>query len=279
MNDAGAIRVATGNADYTALDNRVYNNKIHDVSDAATLDASGYGGDGIYLDEYTGAVDVQNNLIYRVSRAGVNMPLALRASNLANVIKNNIIAFPRLSTILNNRPYPDGTVPLQPIQIFSATNNIFLFDRTDASSPSFYVQGGCTFSGGFPYGQFHDRRSNLYWRIDGSFAADPRGFHVQPAAGPPGANTICRNATPSAWTFMTFAAWQAFGQDQGSVVMNPGFANPGFPADDFSLPNGAPGAGFVVFNPNDAGRSSAAFTPPAVPATFPTQTFNPATDF
>jgi len=36
---------------------------------------------------------------------------------------------------------------------------------------------------------------------------------------------------------------------------------------------------FVVFDPSQAGRSNPQIHPPAVPATFPTKTFDPATDF
>jgi len=42
----------------------------------------------------------------------------------------------------------------------------------------------------------------------------------------------------SKWTFYTFAGWQGIGEDLQSVVQNPGFANPAYPADDFSLPKG-----------------------------------------
>jgi hypothetical protein len=69
------------------------------------------------------------------------------------------------------------------------------------------------------------------------------------------------------------------GEDVQSVVQNPGFNNPAYPADDYSLPKGSPGVGFVVFDPNQAGRSNPVINPPAVPATFPTKTFNPATDY
>jgi hypothetical protein len=63
------------------------------------------------------------------------------------------------------------------------------------------------------------------------------------------------------------------------VVQNPGFANPAYPADDYSLPKGSPGVGFVVFDPGQAGRSNPIIHPPAIPATFPTRLFNPATDY
>jgi hypothetical protein len=37
--------------------------------------------------------------------------------------------------------------------------------------------------------------------------------------------------------------------------------------------------GFVVFDASQAGRSSPIINPPAVPATFPTKLYNPATDY
>ena len=69
------------------------------------------------------------------------------------------------------------------------------------------------------------------------------------------------------------------GEDQQSVVRNPGFKNPAYPNDDYSLPNGSPGVGFVPFDPNQAGRTNPVINPPAVPATFVTKTFNRSTDY
>ena len=82
------------------------------------------------------------------------------------------------------------------------------------------------------------------------------------------------------YTFYTFSGWQQqVKEDIQSIVQNPGFNNPAYPADDYSLPKGSPLAGFVVFDPSQAGRSNPVIKPPAVPATFPTKLFNPATDY
>jgi hypothetical protein len=173
-----------------------------------------------------------------------------------------------------NAPYPNG-VPSTAAQAYVITNNIFLFDRT---APDFFVQGGCTYSGGFPYTQYQQWNSNLYWRTDGTFASDPKAFYVQPAAGD-GPNAPC-TGNAKQYTFYNFSAWQqSVGEDVQSVVQNPGFNNPFFPADDFSLPKGSPGVGFVVFDSNKAGRSNPLIKPPAVPATFPTHPFDPAKDY
>lgn len=132
-----------------------------------------------------------------------------------------------------------------------ATNNLFYFDRYTMSSPPFYSQGGCTYSGGFPYTDYQRWNNNLYWRTDGAFINDTQAFHVQSAAGP--AN-LC-SKVPSRWTFYSFSDWQQnTGEDAQSVVQDPGFTNPTYPADDFSLRKGSPGVGFVVFDPNQAGR-------------------------
>lgn len=176
-----------------------------------------------------------------------------------------------------NFPYGSG-VPAAIPQEFAITNNIFYFDRNNQSSPRFWVQGGCLYAGGASFAQFQEWNSNLYWRTDALFVNDAKAFAVQPAAGT-GPNAPCDGNTNS-WTFYTFAGWQQqVGEDTQSVAQNPGFKNPAYPADDFSLPNGSPGVGFVVFDPSQAGRSNAPLKPPAVAATFPTKLYNPATDY
>ena len=276
MNDGGSIRIEGGNAAATSTGNKILNNKIHDVTDASIQDSDGYGGDGVYLDNSTGLVDVENNLVYRVSGNAFYTPHGPNALNEANTIKNNIGAFARQSMISANDPYVYG-VPAQVGQMFVVTNNLFYFDRSTQSNPVFRVQGGCAYAAGVPFTSFQFFKSNMYWRTDGAFATDPKAFHVQPSAGT-GPNAPCSNN--STWTFYTFAQWQQVqGEDLLSVVQNPGFANPGYPADDYSLPKGSPGVGFIVFDPNQAGRSNPILKPPAIPATFPTMNYNPATDY
>ena len=103
-------------------------------------------------------------------------------------------------------------------------------------------------------------------------------FAIQPNLAT-GNNAPC-TLNSNKFTFYTFGQWQTqVGEDPQSLVRNPGFNNPVYPADDYSLPNGSPGVGFAVFNPNQAGRSNPVILPPAIPATFVTETYNPATDF
>jgi len=222
-------------------------------------------------------VDVENNLVYRVSGFAVYTPHGPNAPGEANTIKNNILAYAQLAMIADSNPYADG-VPTSANQAFVVSNNLFYFDRSTSSSPNFRLQGGCVYSAGFPFTAFQQFSSNLYWRTDGGFASDAKAFRVQPAPGT-GPNAPCSDDR-STWNFYTFSGWQqTVGEDLQSVVQNPGFNNPAYPVDDYSLPKGSPGAGFLVFDPSQAGRSKPVILPPAVPATFPTKTFNPATDY
>src|SRR5262249_50042084 len=153
--------------------------------------------------------------------------------NEANIIRNNILAFARIAMFGISTPFPYG-IPTNVPQNFNISNNLMLFDRSNSSSPKFWIQGGCVYPGGAPYTQFQLFTSNLYWRTDGGFATENKAFEVQPAPSTTSANAPCSGNTND-WTFYTFAQWQQkVGEDLQSVVQNPGFANPNYPADDFS---------------------------------------------
>ncbi len=277
MNDAGSIRILAGNNSFNAPGNKILNNRIHDTIDASIQDSNGYGGDGIYLDNGTGLVEVVNNLVYRVSASAVEMVQGPLLPNEANTIQNNILAYARISMVRISTPYPNGTPAAIP-QNAIVENNLFYFDQSFSSNPSFMVQGGCLYAGGAAYTQFQAWSSNMFWRTDGAFAADSKAFAVQPNAATGNAAPCATNSNKL--TFYTFGQWQAqVGEDVHSVVQNPGFNNPAYPADDYSLPKGSPGVGFVVFDPTQAGRANPLIPPPAVAATFPTMKYNPATDY
>jgi hypothetical protein len=289
------------------------NNRVHDVNSAAVLDGAsndpgcqhknptlpcdGYGGHGLYFDNQTGSTEAKNNLVYRVSDSAVNFPKAPACTfngavctSTPNTVTNNIFAFARRSMLNDVSPYDSSTSP-PPVPTFIATSNIFYFDR-NPNSPElpFYVQGDCTFiAPGFTYRDYQQWDSNLYFRKGGGFDTDINAFHFQTTVGT-GPSAPCININPTmdplVWPPLSFAGWQGLGQDlQGTVTKDPGFANPSpvpsllFPADDYSLPNGSPGVGFVVFDPTQAGRTNPVINPPAVPATFLTGTFSKVADF
>ena len=287
MSDGGAIRIEAGNAAFTADGNKILNNKIHDVSDASSFfeGTHGYGGDGIYLDNSTGLVDVENNLVYRVSDTAVYTPHGPAAEHEANKVTNNILAFARQAMIGVNFPYKDGET--NPNKAFNVTNNLMVFDRTSNSpGQSFYVQGQCTYINTLAaYTDFQKFSRNLYWRTDGTFANDTNAFYRQKipvstgVPNPPCIHDPTVNSDPALWNFYSFADWQGIGEDAGSVVKNPHFLFPFFPIDNFWMPLGSPLPGFVVFNPDEAGRRFPAFEAPPIAPTFMTAPFNPRTDF
>jgi len=150
MNDGGAIRIEAGNSVYTAPGNKILNNKIHDVTDASIMDSNGYCGNGIYLDNQTGLVDVKNNLVYGVSANAMFTPQGPAAPNQASTVKNNIFAYARGAIVAINNPYTNGLPPAIPL-VWNFTDNLIYFDRDNNSTPKFFVQGGCIYPGGVPY--------------------------------------------------------------------------------------------------------------------------------
>ena len=275
MNDSGSIYfgVGTPSPPSSGTGNRMLNNKVHDVTDASIMDSDGYGGDGLYADDFTGQVDMENNLVYRVSGHAISFSGPRAGPNQASTVKNNILAYARLSMLNAYDPYSFTSVPPSPL-FFVASNNLMYFDRNGSSSPPFYVQGGCVWAGAIAYTAYQQWTDNLYWRTDGGFGSDPQAFHVQETQD---ASNDCGGQ--KTWTFLSLAGWQKLGEDAQSVVQNPGFNNPAYPADDYSLPKGSPGSGFVPFDATQAGRTNPVIHPPAVPATFPTKTYNPAADY
>ena len=307
MNDGGAIRVQSGNGAYSAPGNKIWNNKIHDVNDSSVMDANGYGGHGIYMDNETGLVDVENNLVYRVSDAGIYTPHgptakpALGYPNEPNLIKNNIVAYARLGLIEEGDPYstisPPATQPDHVPQSFVVMHNIFYFDRNmNSRSPfqgttvraPFNIPAGCAYTP-FAYTLYQLFDYNLYWRTDGNFEHDT-GFNVQTTARTDGPNAPCggsRFADMALYSFYDFHDWRTqVNEDQHSFVKDPHFASPGYPWDDFRLFQGLPDIGFVPFDATEAGRRQWFYPPlypridpPAVAPTFVTSTYDPATDF
>ena len=293
MNDGGSIRVESGNSFSSPLGNVIENNKIHDTTDASVIDKGGYGGDGIYLDNETGNVTVQNNLVYRVSGNAVYTPHGPALSGTPNIVRNNILAFARNGMLAVDTPYPTAP-PWSPNLNFEFTNNLMYFDRVlnlnpTQTDPSFSAVTDCTFTGsGNPadFGNLEMLDWNVYWRTDQKFAIDRNAFHVQVAPGPttdkqyPCERPDATNYGDFDW--YNFAQWRvATGQDLHSKVRNPYFVAPQYPYDDYRLRFGPPIAGFVPFDPNEAGRTVPIvwFQPPTVAETFTTRTLNPATDF
>jgi hypothetical protein len=254
MDDMGGVYF---NTDANATGNQALNNRVHDVSDASTLDADGYGGQGIYLDANTANVLIENNLVYRTAGTTQAQTCGPQSAGTPNTIKNNIFAYGRLGI-----KQEGCDAPASGILQYSFTNNLVYFDRG-------YVQTGYAYCMGGPCTEVMKYADNMYCYAKGVNCALPTN---------PFYTTGSQGRTQSTY-YATLSAWQsATGEDSGSVVQNPGFGNPVYPNDDYSLSE-SPGVGFVVFDPNESGRNNPVFAAPTVAPTFVTAPYNPATDF
>jgi hypothetical protein len=79
----------------------------------------------------------------------------------------------------------------------------------------------------------------------------------------------------------TFAQWQTLGEDNGSIVADPMFSSPNYPADNYTLMAGSPAAtiGFVPFDTSSAGLLYPLTNIPAVPQAFPLQLLNQSSGY
>jgi hypothetical protein len=244
--------------------NQALNNVCHDVTDASIVDADGYGGQGIYIDNYTGLVEVKKNLVYRVSSSTVAQtcgPQGVPSSQ--NTIENNILAF-GMQAIKQEGCTPSSASN----KLFDMTNNLVIYDQGN-------IQGGCysclngDCSSVLP--ATVNFQSNMYcYAPSGSSCTLPTSpYAFFSSNDPPNQMGGCTRAT----TYDSLADWQnQTGEDSGSVLQNP-FSSSSPTNDLYSL-SASPGVGFVTFDPSQAGtNSSNTITAPSVVATFPAQSY------
>jgi hypothetical protein len=271
--DGGTLYYNIGASDGSGTGNRILSNLVHDTTDSSVIDSgfsgTGYGGEGIYLDNQSAGVDVENNVVYNITAAAAWMSAGPAPGQPPNTFKNNIFAYARDALFEPATAWPQGCV--SPSLRENIISNIFTFDRNDTSD--FYVTQGCAYSCGLPYNGFLNFQGNLYWRTDGKFSSYNRAFHVETTA--PRDVTTCGSSV-GGWTFLTFPQWQALGEDAaGTAAVNPGFASTGQPADYLLSTNSI--AGFDYTKTNDtlrnAGRNNPVIAPPQVAPTFPTYTY------
>lgn len=248
--DGGAIYMSTGTPTFAASGNQILNNKIHDVVDASALDSDGYGGEGIYLDANTAMVNAENNLVYRISDAASWQTCGPQSPGIANTIKNNILAFARHSFQGEGCAAPGAG-----ISQFNFSNNLVYYGGTAAP------QSGCFYCAGGNCPAIANYAQNLY--------CDASNANCSLPTTPFFVSNISCSKTP-----VSFSSWQALGEDGGSVVADPLFVDPYYPADNFNLQSNSPAGmvGFVAFDLNAPGRTNVAIQAPKIPQTFATAT-------
>jgi hypothetical protein len=283
--DGGALYYYAGNPQRSGAGNKILNNLVHDVSDSSIIDrgilGTGYGGRGIYLDGQSAGVNVENNVVYRVSAQTAYMTYGPTNSEPPDTFRNNIFAYGREGMFEEDWGWPQNCGSSTRANLIS---NILYFDQNDTTG--FYAIKGCADSCGMAFNQYQNFQRNLYWRTDGLFATYAKAFHVLTSTPPPDQASSCTEPQipKTAWTFLDFQTWQngqplvngqplPMNEDaEGTVTVNPGFGDTG-KATDFLLSK-SPVPGFDYTQTNDtiktAGRTNPLIIAPQVLPTFPT---------
>jgi len=280
--DGGTLYYNVGDMGGSGKGNKILNNLVHDTTDAGVIDGfpDGYGGRGIYLDNMTAGVLVENNVVYRVNQDVLWMSRGPAAGQPPNTFNNNILAYGTRS-MFHGAEWPEGCV--DPSMRASVTNNIFYFNHDDATG--FQVIQGCSYSCGLAYNKFLNFQGNVYWRTAGGFDRDPHAFHI--IRRRPEDARQC-TGRPDDWVFLSFADWRGGKQPAdwgppggmnldttGTASVDPKFGHGGKPTD--FLLQSSPVAGFDYNKTNDtilhAGRTNPAIKAPAVVHTFPAYSY------
>ncbi len=119
----------------------IRNNLIHDVESFT------YGGWGIYPDEGSSEILIENNIVYRTKSAGFHQHYGRE-----NTVRNNIFAFGKEHQLMRTRPEDHVS--------FTMEGNLIYFDSGD-------LLGGNWTGDGIRMG------SNLYWDARGNIVKPP----------------------------------------------------------------------------------------------------------
>ena len=170
-------------------------NHIHHIA------SNHYGGWGLYTDEGSSNVLMENNLVHDTSDSGFHQHYGFH-----NIVRNNIFAFGKKAQIQRTRNEPQLA--------FVYEKNIVLWEP---ESPLLHgVESNWKFHENSPRGYPKDNlviRRNLYWRTDGRMPEQLAGK----------------------WTW---DEWRNMGRDAGSLFADPLFQDTA--ARDFRLKEGSP---------------------------------------
>jgi len=179
---------------------------------------NGNAGQGIYLDENTSSALVENNLVYRTSAVG-QAQTADHNRGRPNTIKKQTF----LPTDVWAPSRKGCDPPVRESCNLLSPNNLIYFDMG-------YVNGICLLMGG------SCTESEVLDNCTGY--GEGRGL---PAYQP---YTTSRPGRSQVYVLReSLGMAECTGEDSGSVVQNPGFANPGLPGRRLFAPPESPGGG------------------------------------
>ena len=186
-------------------------NRIHDIMSRT------YGGWGLYTDEGSTHVLIENNIAYNTKCGGFHQHYGAE-----NEVRNNILGETILEECQRSRLEPHESFVFER-NLMISTKGHFWKGNWDAINATV--------------------RSNLYWR-PGKPAAQKEGRAKFAKLGNYGGKDQSE---------ISFAEWQKRGLDTGSFFADPKFVNPA--KGDFRLKKGSPAAkvGFIPFDLSAAG--------------------------
>ena len=119
LSDMGGIYMLVG-----SYGTHVANNRIHDV------DAYAYGGWGIYNDEGSQGLTIENNVVYDTKFSGYDIHYARDV-----VVRNNIFAFGRKDQISRTRREPHVSCVFTDNIVYWEEGELYAGDLSDAKTP------------------------------------------------------------------------------------------------------------------------------------------------
>lgn len=187
----------------------IRNNLIHDVESA------GYGGWGIYMDEGTAQLVVENNIVYNTKFSAFNVHFCKEVT-----VRNNIFALSRIELLQRQRVEPHQSLFFENNILYWTQGKLLSADWVD-DPYTFYVNGQ----------EPKTRQMTSTFSIDYNVYFNP-------------------NLTADSVRFgkQTFAQWNARGKDVHSIYADPMFVNAS--NFDFRLKPGSPAFRFG-FKPID----------------------------
>lgn len=289
LNDFGCIYLATNlspNAPNTTTDPGttkaqyaifVEGNVCHDMAHNFT-NSTAAGARGIYFDQGTSYVWVDNNLVYRIGQEcffnntpshGNGNPAAPYLAQY-NRVFNNIFALCGASSANAWRIVNRGGDNLSS---FTFTKNIGFFNSSVGATPQSQPgHWGCfDYSGGSPVGTACINAwvfsNNIWWDSTNSGTVD---FAICTGSN-------CNAGQP--YTHFSTVPWS--GEDAGSKITDPRFINPTYPTDNWHPTNylAMSQVGFVPFEYSTAGANLNFTTVPTAPSFYSSRTISATTDY